>query len=81
MIIKLMSVSVHPKSELFTHTSFEKVTNSSAQQKYTFSKAQRFPTIKPTSDLVGYTLPSTRTSKVAAFGFGDRKTFAVKRGK
>lgn len=76
-----MSVSVNPKSELFAHTSYEKVTQSSAQQKYTFSKAQRFPKIKATTDLVGYNLPSTKTEKSAAFGFGDRSTFRNKRGK
>ena len=42
----------------FTLTTYDKVTTSSAQAKFTFSKANRFPIIKKTSDVGAYELPS-----------------------
>jgi hypothetical protein len=51
------------------------VSTSPSKLKYTFgnSKSERFPKLKTkTNDIVGYTLPSTRGSRAAGFGIGER---------
>ena len=75
-----MSVSQHPRSEFYLYTNYDRVISSPGQAKFVFPKARRFSYTKPVSNLVGYTLPSTISSKAAGFGFGPRLRSSVKKG-
>ena len=76
-----MSVFNHPSTNKYTLTSYEKVNFSSAQQKYSFGKADRFPNIKNFSPPVtGYDNSSSLNKKGAGIGYGDKNIFkAVER--
>jgi hypothetical protein len=75
-----MSVSLHPKNEFYTYTNFDRVISSPGQAKFGFAKARRFTYSKPVTEVVGYTLPSTISSKAAGFGFGKQTPFPLKKG-
>lgn len=76
-----MSVNIHPKSDLYQQTTFDKVTTSVSASKFAFSKGPRFSPKKFNCESIGYTLPSTLSPKCSGFGYGDRKVFMGKRGK
>lgn len=76
-----MSVSIHPKSDLYQQTTYDKVTTSVSANKYAFGKSPRFTPARILCDSVGYTLPSTLSPKTSTFGFGARKVFMGKTGK
>ena len=50
---------------------YEVVNFSTAKQKFSFGKGNRFPSVcKVTNQSIGYDLPSTRTSRTTGFGIG-----------
>lgn len=66
-------MSMTSKRGSFDLTTYETVINSSAIQKYSFSKGDRFPSVRKTyHDQIGYTLPSTKKTRGAGFGIGER---------
>ena len=75
-----MSVQQHPRSEFYLYTNYERVISSPGQAKFAFPKARRFSYQKPVSNLVGYELPSTISSKAAGFGFGTKFKSSIKKG-
>jgi hypothetical protein len=57
----------------FDLVTFESVINSPSNKKYSFSKGERFPSVRRTNhDQIGYTLPSTKKQRAAGFGIGER---------
>ena len=54
-------------------TTFETVINSPSKLKYSFAKGDRFPSVRKTyHGQIGYTLPTTKKSRAAGFGIGER---------
>ena len=67
-----MSIQLYTQEQIVNH-----LENASPTKfMYSFSKAERFPTIKRTgkSDTF-YTLPSTRMNRTTAFGYGHKSDF------
>jgi hypothetical protein len=68
-----MSTVQHPRSPFFNLVSYDKVSTSVAKQKFSFSKADRFPTLKNnTQNATGYLLPSQLNKRGAGIGFGEK---------
>ena len=65
----------------FTLTTFDRVNQSPSQSKYTFSKADRFPTIKANNEVGAYSIPSTISSRAASLGYGKKEIFKETRSK
>ena len=81
-----MSVYTHAQnSSKFTYTNYDKTHHSSAQSKFSFSKADRFPRIQNFSPPVaGYDVTSQLGKRSASIGYGDKNIFKAverKRGK
>ena len=57
-----------------TLTTYDLVSTSPTKLKYSFgnSKSERFPKVIKKHELTGYTLPSTKGSRAAGFGIGER---------
>lgn len=54
-------------------TSYENVNFSTAKQKFTFGKGNRFPSIsKVMNQTIQYNLGSTRSKRTCSFGIGQR---------
>ena len=70
-----MSTVQHPRSPFFNLVSYDKVSNSVAKQKFSFSKADRFPSLKSNTQNTptGYLLPSQLNKRSAGFGFGEKQ--------
>ena len=52
---------------------FDNISGSPSKLKYSFGKESRFPSVKrKLNDQVAYTLPSTKKTRAAGFGFGER---------
>jgi len=52
-------------------TQYDTTNFSTAKQKFSFSKGQRFPSIRKTlNDKICYNLPSTKTKRTCGFGIG-----------
>ena len=67
-----MSSIIHPKYNV-EYTTHENANFSTAKQKFSFAKSNRFPNLsKQVHDLVGYDLPDTKAGRGASFGFGNR---------
>jgi hypothetical protein len=65
-----MSTLIHPKYNV-EWTVYDKFNFSTAKQKFSFPKGNRFPSVqKGIHDIVGYNLPATITSRSTSFGFG-----------
>jgi hypothetical protein len=57
----------------FDLTTFDNVSGSPSKLKYSFAKGTRFPSVnRRTHDLVGYSLPTTKKTRAAGFGIGNR---------
>ena len=81
-----MSTISHPREKSYynpnlaevSYTTFDRVSTSPAKQQYSFgiSRTIRFPTVKlkHPNEQIGYNLPSTKKSRAAGFGIGDRFT-------
>ena len=60
----------------FVLTTYDKINISSAQPKFTFGKAKRFPTIKPTNcPVISYEQQKQLGNRAPGFGYGGRVTF------
>ena len=59
-----MSIPLYTSQQIHDFT----INNSTAKQQYSFSKSERFPKIKPTTDSL-YILPTTKTNRKAGFGY------------
>jgi hypothetical protein len=62
----------------FTLTTFDKINSAPSQAKYTFGKANRFPSLKTSNDVSSYDIPSGISTRKAGMGIGDRETFIVR---
>lgn len=68
-----MSKVLHPKYDGFELTVYENTNNSSAKQKFSFPKSDRFSGHKaPLNERVSYDLPSTLIERAISFGIGGR---------
>jgi len=78
-----MSTVQHPRQKTLANvsigdvglTTYDNVQGSPSKLKYSFgmSKANRFPRIKLRNhEQVGYDLPSTKKTRAAGFGIGER---------
>ena len=58
--------------------SYDATHHSSAQAKFSFSKADRFPKVRGAdgNQQIGYSLPSQLEQRSAGIGFGQRTVFA-----
>lgn len=65
-----MSIPLYTSQQIHDFT----INNSTSKQQYSFSKSERFPKIKPTTDSL-YSLPSTTATRKAGFGYGTRSDF------
>ena len=62
----------------FVLTTYDKINVSSAQSKFTFSKADRFPQIKTNCAVTTYDIPNTISTRAAAMGYGTKTDFGGK---
>jgi hypothetical protein len=54
-------------------TQYDNINFSTAKQKYSFGKGQRFPSVMAKlNQQIGYELPSTINKRAAGFGVGNR---------
>jgi len=68
-----MSINPHPKYEGADWVVYDSTINSTAKQKFSFPKSDRFRQAKkPLNDKVSYDLPSTLIPRATSFGFGER---------
>ena len=52
-------------------TQYETINTSTAKQKFSFSKGDRFPSLKKQlHNKISYNLPSTKTKRTCGFGIG-----------
>ena len=51
------------------------INSSTSKQMYSFPKGNRFKELRKTSETLFYNLPSTKSHRFAAFGFGGRSDF------
>ena len=65
----------------FNLTTFDKVNYSSTQSKFTFSKAERFPTIKANNPVSCYDIPTTKSTRAAGMGYGATTNFSGRSSK
>ena len=77
-----MSKVIHPKYSGAEWVIYENSINSSAKQKYSFPKSDRFrSTVRPLNERVSYDLPSTLIGRATSFGYGERSPGSSRRGK
>ena len=57
---------------------YSSIDNSPTKQKYTFSKAERFPKISIYGAMSFYNLPSVKNERATSFGYGSRYNFIPK---
>ena len=57
---------------------YSSIDNSPTKQKYTFSKAERFPKISIYGAMSFYNLPSVKNERSTSFGYGSRYNFIPK---
>jgi alcohol dehydrogenase YqhD (iron-dependent ADH family) len=50
---------------------YSSIDNSPTKQKYTFSKAERFPKISIYGAMSFYNLPSVKNERATSFGYGS----------
>ena len=62
----------------FVLTTYDKINVSTAQSKFTFSKADRFPQIKSNCAVTTYDIPNTISKRAAAMGYGTKTDFSGK---
>ena len=78
-----MSIISHPRRSTYcktavadvSHMTYDNVSGSPTKLKYSFgiSKAIRFPKVKLRNhEQVGYDLPTTKKTRAAGFGIGER---------
>lgn len=69
-----MSKHIHPKYQGADWTIYEAANSSTAKQKFSFPKSDRFRSQLKTSlnEKVSYDLPSTLIGRGTSFGFGGR---------
>ena len=65
----------------FVLTTYDKINVSSAQPKFTFSKAERFPSIKKNCPVTSYDIPGMLSTRAAAMGYGMKTDFSGKNRK
>lgn len=65
----------------FVLSTYDRINQSSSQQKYTFSKANRFPEIKTGCLMGSYDQPSQLSKRAASIGYGQKKTFEGRNSK
>jgi hypothetical protein len=58
---------------------YSSIDNSPSKQKYSFSKAERFPKISAYGAMSFYNIPSMRNGRSTSFGYGSRYNFAPKK--
>ena len=56
----------------FDLTTYDQISGSPSKLKYSFGKQSRFPSVKHRHEQIGYTLPSTKKTRAAGFGVGER---------
>jgi len=77
-----MSVIQYPRNSHYSMTTYETVSTSIAKQKFSFGKADRFPSLKDRGTPVAYELPSQLSLRAASFGYGNKIDLGVgKNGK
>ena len=59
----------------FMLTTYDKINVSPSQAKYTFSKANRFPTIKTGCPVTSYDIPGALDKRAAGMGYGIKDVF------
>ncbi len=57
---------------------YSSIDNSPSKQKYSFSKAERFPKISVYGAMSFYNLPSVKSERATSFGYGSRYNFVPK---
>ena len=57
---------------------YSSIDNSPSKQKYSFSKAERFPKISVYGAMSFYNLPSVKSERSTSFGYGSRYNFVPK---
>ena len=57
---------------------YSSIDNSPTKQKYSFSKAERFPKISVYGAMSFYNLPSVKNERATSFGYGSRYNFCKK---
>ncbi len=68
-----MSKLLHPKYQGAEWTIYDNTNTSTAKQKFSFPKSDRFRGQKsPLNERVSYDLPSTLIQRATSFGYGDR---------
>ncbi len=79
-----MSIVTHVNSsnqKNYALTTYDKVNHSPAQAKYTFSKAERFPRIKPNCAVGSYDIPGALSTRAASMGYGVKEVFPGNKSK
>ena len=71
-----MSVCKYPKDKNFSLTTYESLSTSNAKQKFSFSKADRFNSLRGFSTDVIYDLPSQLSARGAGMGYGKKLDLA-----
>ena len=66
-----MSTSISNKQGGYV-TNFEVTNFSTAKQKFSFGKGERFPSVRKNLTELQYTLPSAFGKRAPSFGVGDR---------
>ena len=57
----------------FDLTTYDNVSGSPSKLKYSFGKESRFPSVsRRAHEQIGYTLPTTKKTRAAGFGHGER---------
>lgn len=75
-----MSKVLHPKYQGAEWVVYDNSINSTAKQKYSFPKSDRFRRhMKPLNDQIAYNLPSTLIGRATSFGYGDRTVAEITR--
>lgn len=59
----------------FALTTYDRVNVSPSQAKYTFSKADRFPSIKKSCPVSCYDIPHAFSTRAASLGYGTKQVF------
>ena len=74
-----MTTIDHPNQQIYTKkgfvtqlTTYDRVSTSPAKNKCSFSPSKRMPKVKITGTDLFYALPSTKSTRAAGFGIGER---------
>lgn len=79
-----MSVTNHVNAsnrKPFVLSTYDKVNFSPSQAKYSFSKANRFPTIRANNPIGAYDMPGQLHNRATGFGIGSKELVMQIRGK